>query len=74
MSTSTVQPPSYLSIDGTSQELGCSPDTVRRLIARGELKAYRVGRLIRIRREDLNRALKPVTRVSELTSGGGSVA
>jgi excisionase family DNA binding protein len=30
-------------------------DTVRRAIARGDLKAYRVGRQIRIRPQDLER-------------------
>ncbi len=39
----------------------CSPDTVRREIARGRLKAIRVGRLIRIRERDISRAERPVT-------------
>ena len=50
-----------LSLDQTAHELGCSRDTVRRMIERGELKAYRVGkRLIRIRRADLERAIRPI--------------
>jgi len=64
---------SDLSLDQTAHELGCSRDTVRRMIARGELKAYRVGkRLIRIRRRDLERAMRPVTRVDLVTAGGDS--
>ena len=38
-----------LTIPDVAQALNCSPDTVRRMIARGELRAYRYGpRLIRI--------------------------
>lgn len=48
-------------------EWQCSEDTVRRLIARGELKAIRVGRLIRIPRAAIKRAERPVTRI-----GGGA--
>lgn len=60
-----------LSIGQVASELGCSHDTVRRMIARGELKAFRVGaRLIRIRRRDLERAMKPVTRIDLATAGG----
>ena len=66
--------PSTLTIEQLAKDWQCSHYTVRRMIARGDLKAHRVGRLIRIRREDAARAMKPVTRVSELTSGGGSVA
>lgn len=51
--------------------LNCHPDTTRRLIARGELPAYRVGRLIRIKRRDLERAMRPVTRIDLVTAGGG---
>jgi len=51
--------------------LNCSDDTVRRMIARGELKAVRIGpRLIRIRRADLLRAMRPVTKLDMATVGG----
>lgn len=40
--------------------LGVSPDTVQRMCDRGELKAYRVGRQWRIRREDLDAYLASV--------------
>ena len=52
--------------------LNCHPDTTRRLIARGELPAYRVGRLIRIKRSDLERAMKPVTRLDLVSVGEGA--
>ena len=57
-----------LSINQVADELGCSPDTVRRMIARRELPAVRVGkRLIRVRRVDIERAMRPVTRLDLVT-------
>lgn len=44
----------------------CSEDTVRREISRGNLKAYRFGRLIRVRPTDLKKAKKPVTNAATL--------
>ena len=57
-----------LSIAQASEILGCSPDTIRNYIARGDLPAYRVkgSRLIRIHRADLDAML---TRIP--TTGGG---
>lgn len=53
-----------LSLDQVAEILSCSRDTVRRMIARGEVPATRIGqRLIRIRQSDLNRAMKPVTSI-----------
>ena len=42
-----------LTIPETALELTCSGKTVRRLIGRGELKAIRVGRLVRVSRRHL---------------------
>jgi excisionase family DNA binding protein len=50
----------------------CSPDTVRREIARGRLRAVRVGRLIRIRERDVSRAERPVTPAEFNYSAGGA--
>ena len=59
-----------LSITTAATELDCSELTIRRMISRGELRAYRVGpRLIRIKRRDLERAMRPVTRVELATAG-----
>lgn len=59
----TALPEQHLSLDAVAAELDISPHTVRRMIARGELKAVRVGkRVIRVRRSDLERALQPVTK------------
>jgi excisionase family DNA binding protein len=65
--------PESLSITEVAHNLNCSDDTVRRMISRGELRAYRVGssRLIRIKRADLERAMRPVTRLDLATVGGG---
>lgn len=53
----------YLTIAQAADALSCSPDSVRRLIARGELRAYRFGRLIRISPTDIQRAGRPITRL-----------
>ena len=42
-----------LSVMETAAALSCSPQTVRNLIRRGVLPAYRVGRVFRVRRADL---------------------
>ncbi|WP_220456787.1 helix-turn-helix domain-containing protein [Changpingibacter yushuensis] len=49
----------YLSIPETAQYLGVSKDTVRRMIYRKELEAYKVGRVIRIPVAALQAALPP---------------
>jgi len=59
-------------IEQVAEHLQCSHWTIRRMISNGQLKAFRVGRLIRIRPEDLNRALKPVTTFT--SAGGGRIA
>jgi len=51
----------FLSIADVADLLGCNAYTVRRMIARGELRATRFGRLIRITRADVERAGRPVT-------------
>lgn len=60
----------YLTIPQVAEVLSCSPDTVRRLIARGEIRAVRFGRLIRVAIGELTRAGRPVsalTRVSAMS-------
>ncbi len=69
-SPTTQEQPSFLTIPQAAQQLQVNDYTIRRMISKGHLKAVRVGRLIRIRPEDLNRALKPVT---TFTSGGEAV-
>lgn len=59
----TSDAPSYLTIAQVADALSCSPDSIRRLIARGELRAYRFGRLIRVASSDVGRAGRPITRL-----------
>lgn len=57
----SVHSETLLSIESAAGHLDVSPYTVRRMIARGDLKAVRIGRLIRIKPSDLERAMRPVT-------------
>lgn len=43
-----------------------SEKTLRRMIARGELKAYKFGRGIRIKPADLDRVMRPVTPLANI--------
>ena len=59
-----------LTIPAAADALATSPSTIRRLIARGELRAYRYGpRLIRIDPADLQAMRRPVTSLAELRGG-----
>lgn len=53
----------HLTIQESAEALNCSEITVRRLVSRGELPAYRLGksRVIRIKRRDIDKLLRPVT-------------
>lgn len=62
----------FVTIKDAAHHFACSTDTIRRLIARGELKAYRVGTAIRIKRTDLEKPLQPVTNLAEIRGGGVS--
>lgn len=54
----------YLTVPEVAEALSCSPDTVRRLIARGEMRAVRFGRLIRVATGEVALAGRPVSRLS----------
>jgi excisionase family DNA binding protein len=49
----------YFTIAQTAEKLQVSPNTIRNLITRGDLKAERIGRIIRIRKETLDARLTP---------------
>ncbi|MCV7548663.1 helix-turn-helix domain-containing protein [Micrococcus luteus] len=67
--SSTVHAPRW-TIAETAEYLGASTNTVRRMIARGDLRAYRYGpRLIRIDPADLQAMRRPVTSLAELRGG-----
>ncbi len=61
----------YLTVDETADLLQVSSITIRRMISRGGLKAYRFpgSRLIRIDPRDLDKVRKPVTRITEALGG-----
>ena len=54
----------YIGLQGAAAYLDVNPMTVRRMIARGELTAYRLGgqagRLIKIRVADLDALMAPI--------------
>lgn len=62
--------PEYLSVAIAAARLGCAEMTIRRMIAQGDLRAYRFGRLIRIKPSDLEKAFKPVTNLHKMRGGG----
>jgi len=43
----------FISIREAAETLAVSEDTIRRMVWRGDLKGYRVGRLIRLRIDEL---------------------
>lgn len=54
--------PELLTIAETAKYLGVHDHTIRRMISRGELRAYRYGsKLIRIDLADLTKTRAPVT-------------
>lgn len=58
--------PEHFTVKSAAEFLACDPWTIRRAIARGDIKAYRLKntKVIRIRRRDLERAMRPVTPVA----------
>ena len=70
-----VSLPSHLTIAQAAEELQLSTDTIRRLIAAGDLKAYRIGpstnrrRPIRVDRASLLALREPVTELAVLKAG-----
>ena len=50
-----------ISIQQAARDKSVHPDTIRRRIASGELKAYRLGnRIIRVDRAEVDRLLHPI--------------
>jgi len=64
----SITPRSYASIEQAGDLLGCSPRTVRRMIAAGEITGYRLGkRLLRVDLIEVETRLRPIP-----TAVGGS--
>lgn len=62
--------PLLLSLNDIASLGGIDPKTVRRAIARGELRAYRLGpRIIRIRAEDFEAWCRPLDEADLLRIG-----
>lgn len=68
----------WLSTPQAATELGVTVATVYRLINKGELAAHRIGRVIRIRRKDLDAYLRgtrvPPGSLDHLLAGGSGRA
>lgn len=61
-------PVEWLLVEDVAAELKCTRRHVLNMIHRGELKAYKFGRLYRVHHRDLKRALKPV--LTGVAAGG----
>jgi excisionase family DNA binding protein len=72
MSKRTVNLTATMTVEEVAEVLHCNQVTVRRMIARQELNAYRVGRsqMIRVRREDVESLLRPVTDDADILGSG----
>lgn len=69
------KPEPSLSIPDAAEKIGASVSTVRRLISRGELRAYRIGaRLIRIDPADLASVVSEVNPATYAHVSGGDAA
>lgn len=53
MALSPSRLPPLLTIPAVAEKLGVCPRTVRRMIARKDLRVHRIGRLLRVAEEDL---------------------
>ena len=49
----------FLTVAETAKELRCHPDTVTAMICRGELKAVKLGRAVRVVSELINALISP---------------
>jgi len=58
-----------ISLAAAAEHLDVSTKTLRRRIADGTLPAYRVGRLVKVNPDDLDRIAQPIP-----AAGGGRVA
>jgi excisionase family DNA binding protein len=55
--SSSDQQPDLVSVRDVADQLGVHPETIRRLIHDGRLDAVRVGRVLRVHREAVDRFL-----------------
>lgn len=57
----TSDPNALLTLDVAAELVCCCARTLRRRIAEGTIPAYRLGRLLRVRKSDLMAAFTPIT-------------
>ena len=56
-----MNPRTYESLAAASERTNISVETLRRLIAEGDLRAYRVGRrMLRVDRKDVDNIMRPI--------------
>lgn len=61
MPQTPTPPRRWASLDAAASHLNCSPRTLRRMIARGEITGYRVGaRMLRVDLEELDALAQPI--------------
>ncbi len=70
---SPIELPRFSTISETAHALRCHPDTVAALIKRGELKAVRLGRAIRVVSESINALANRNDHGSTATQGAANV-
>lgn len=70
-SPAAASPPRrYITLEDAAERLSCSPLTVRRRIAAGDLRGFKMGRTksIRVLAEDVDAMMRPIP------TGGGRIA
>ncbi|MCS5478723.1 helix-turn-helix domain-containing protein [Corynebacterium sp. YIM 101645] len=58
--TSSTNHPKLRPVNWAADVLGVSDDTIRRMISRGELAGYRVGRSLRVMEQDVLDYIRPI--------------
>jgi excisionase family DNA binding protein len=54
-------PTKFITLAEAAERLALSQRTIRRHVAAGRIKAYGLGRAVRIREADLETSLRPIT-------------
>lgn len=58
-----------VTVSWAAEKTGTSNDTIRRMISRGELHGYRVGRSIRLNKTDVLNLIQPIPTVANTARG-----
>lgn len=68
----SITPDEYLTTAEAARVASVAPKTIRRWIRTGKLVAHSAGRELRIRRADLERAMRPTRGICAGTTASGS--